>query len=78
MSIKVLIADDSAFLRKAISDILIEDKSLIGNADSDGCIRLTSDDIEEIFSIVISRPTSVELVKDFNETTLPGTEKIIK
>ena len=28
MSIKVLIADDSAFLRKAISDILIEDKSL--------------------------------------------------
>ncbi len=28
MSIKVLIADDSAFLRKAISDILIEDRSL--------------------------------------------------
>jgi hypothetical protein len=42
-----------------------EDLSKIGNYDSDGCIRLASNDIEEIFAIVISRPTFVELANDF-------------
>jgi lipoprotein-anchoring transpeptidase ErfK/SrfK len=42
-----------------------EDLSKIGNYDSDGCIRLASNDIEEIFAIVISRPTFIELTNDF-------------
>ncbi|MBN2480093.1 MAG: L,D-transpeptidase [Parachlamydiales bacterium] len=57
---------------------LLEDKSKIGKYDSDGCIRLLSNDIEEIFSIIISRPTTVELVKDFYDAKLPGAEKVIK
>ncbi len=56
----------------------IEDRSLIGKFNSDGCIRLYSEDIEEIFSIVISRPTVIELVNDFHDAKLPGKEKIIK
>jgi hypothetical protein len=44
---------------------LKEDISKIGNYDSDGCIRLASKDVEEIFAIVISRPTFVELTNDF-------------
>lgn len=44
---------------------LIEDKSKIGNYDSDGCIRMASDDIEEIFAIVITKPTTVEIVKEY-------------
>lgn len=43
---------------------LIEDRSKIGKYDSDGCIRLASEDIEEIFSIVITKPTTVEIVKE--------------
>lgn len=53
----------------------IEDRSRIGKYDSDGCIRLFSEDIEELFSIVITRPTTIELVKEFHEAKLPGVEK---
>ena len=52
-----------------------EDKSKIGKCDSDGCIRLLAEDIEEIFSIVITKPTTIELVKDFRDAKLPGIEK---
>ena len=44
---------------------LIEDRSKIGSYDSDGCIRMASEDIEEIFAIVITKPTLVEMVKEF-------------
>ncbi len=46
---------------------LIEDKSKIGNYDSDGCIRMASDDIEELFAIVITKPTTVEIVKEIKQ-----------
>lgn len=52
-----------------------EDRSKIGKYDSDGCIRLNSEDIEEIFAIVITKPTLIEIVKDFNDAHLPGVEK---
>ncbi len=51
---------------------LTEDLSKIGAYDSDGCIRVASKDIEEIFSIVITKPTTIELVKDFHDAKLPG------
>jgi lipoprotein-anchoring transpeptidase ErfK/SrfK len=41
-----------------------EIRECIGQYDSDGCIRLYKEDVEEIFSIVITRPTIVEVVKD--------------
>ncbi|MES2273330.1 MAG: L,D-transpeptidase [Chlamydiota bacterium] len=53
---------------------LVEDRSRLGKYDSDGCIRLAQEDIEEIFSIVITKPTTVELVKDFRDAKLPGQE----
>lgn len=46
---------------------LVEDNSSIGKYQSDGCIRLATADIEELFAIVITKPTIVELVKDFHE-----------
>jgi hypothetical protein len=54
---------------------LVEDRSKVGKYESDGCIRLFSEDIEEIFAIVISKPTTIELVKDFYDAKLPGSEK---
>lgn len=44
---------------------LVEDRSKIGKYDSDGCIRMASEDIEELFAIVITKKTSIEIVKEF-------------
>ncbi len=55
---------------------LVEDRGCIGKFDSDGCIRLYSEDIEELFSVIISRPTTIELVKDFYDAALPYDEAI--
>jgi len=44
---------------------LVEDRNRLGKYDSDGCIRMASEDIEEIFAIVITKPTTVEIVKEF-------------
>lgn len=54
---------------------LTEDLQSLGKYDSDGCIRLATQDIEELFAIIITKPTYVELVKDFYEAKLPGIEK---
>ena len=47
-----------------------EQTESIGKYDSNGCVRMQTDDMEEIFSIVITRPTTIEIVKDYqtNET----------
>jgi hypothetical protein len=44
---------------------LVEDLGKLGTYDSDGCIRMASEDIEEIFAIVLTKPTTVEIVKEF-------------
>ena len=54
-----------------ISGGLIEDLSKIGKYDSDGCIRLAQEDMEEIFAIVITKPTTIELVKDLHDHPTP-------
>jgi L,D-transpeptidase catalytic domain len=53
---------------------LIEDRSSLGKNLSDGCIRLATEDMEEIFAIVITKPTIIEIVKDFHTAQLPGIE----
>ena len=52
----------------------VENRHCLGAYESDGCIRLAQEDIEEIFSIVITKPTFIEIVKDFREAKLPGME----
>lgn len=59
----------------AESGKLIERRETIGMYDSDGCVRLYEEDIEELFSIVITKPTLVEIVKDFSDADLPGHEE---
>lgn len=54
---------------------LAEDKSSVGKYESDGCIRLATDDMEEIFAIIITKPSTVELVKDFHDAKIPGVDK---
>lgn len=57
---------------------LTEDRSSIGKYQSDGCVRMLTEDIEEVFAIVITKPTTIELVKDFRDAQLPGKEVVKK
>jgi len=54
---------------------LVEEKASIGKYESDGCIRLSDPDVKEVFAIIVSKPTTIELVKDFHDAKLPGTER---
>ncbi|MBS0647693.1 MAG: L,D-transpeptidase family protein [Verrucomicrobia bacterium] len=49
-------------------------RQTIGQYDSDGCIRLSYPDMEELFSIVVTKPTVIEIVKNSKDAKLPGVE----
>lgn len=51
-----------------------EQKDCVGVYETDGCIRLTTEDMEELFSIVITKPSIIEIVRDFRDSKLPGVE----
>lgn len=51
---------------------LVANEESLGKYESDGCIRLSKDDIEELFAIIITKPTVIELVRDFHDAELPG------
>jgi hypothetical protein len=53
---------------------IVENREGIGKYESDGCVYLSQEDIEELFAIVITKPSVVEIVKDFHEAKLPGIE----
>ncbi|MCB1119006.1 MAG: L,D-transpeptidase [Chlamydiia bacterium] len=55
--------------------ILEEDLKSVPRYASDGCIRMRQKDIEELFAIVITKPTEVEVVQHFEQAHLPGVEK---
>ncbi len=50
--------------------VITDDQSSLGKYESDGCIRLSTQDIEELFSIIISRPTIIEIVRDLANSKL--------
>lgn len=64
------------WINDAETEKLMEDRQRIGTYDSDGCIRLYSEDMEELFAIIISKPTIVEIVDNFAEADFPGTETV--
>lgn len=45
-----------------------------GQYKSDGCIHLNHEDMEELFSIIITKPTVIEIVKNSKDAKLPGVE----
>ncbi len=54
---------------------LVEDISSLGKYDSDGCIRFSTEDIEEIYAITVTKPTVIEIVPAFEEAELPGSKE---
>jgi L,D-transpeptidase catalytic domain len=53
---------------------LTENLTSIGCYSSDGCIRLSKDDVEELFAVVISKPCFVHVVDQLQNAQLPGVE----
>ena len=58
----------------SVTGELVPIEESIGKYEGDGCIRLKTEDVEELFSIIISRPSVIEIVQDFRETELYGHE----
>ena len=53
---------------------LVEYRDCIGHYESNGCIRLKTEDIKELFALIVSRPAFIHIVNDFSDGTLPGEE----
>lgn len=53
---------------------MIESDNFIGQHATSGNISMRANDLEELFSIVTSRSSSIQIVKDFSEAELPGRE----
>lgn len=51
---------------------LKEQRDCIGKYESGGCIRLLTEDIEELFAVATSKPAFIHIVKDFFEASVPG------
>jgi len=49
-----------------------EDLSSLGLYQSDGCVRMAAEDVEEIYAIIATKPSYIELVTDINDAKLPG------
>lgn len=60
----------------ANSESLIEQTEGTGTRNSDGCLRLNRADVEELFAIVITKPTIVEIVKDKTGFVLPMSKEL--
>lgn len=61
---------------EASGQLIATDDTVTGYQ-SDGCIRMSTKDVEELFAIIITRPTMIEIVKDYFSATLPGHEPAV-
>lgn len=51
---------------------LVEHTNSIGHYESNGCIHLRTTDMEELFAVIVSRPSYIHIVRDFVEAKLPS------
>lgn len=49
---------------------LLDNTASLGKYESDGCIRLATPDMEELFAIIITKPSTIEIVRDFSESSM--------
>jgi len=54
---------------------LVRNDESIGKYESDGCVRLRSQDVEELFAVISTREAYVNIVHDFTQAKLPFKEK---
>ncbi len=55
---------------------LVEEEAGIGRYVSSGCIRLHKEEMEDLFAVIITKPSYIHIVRDFSEAELPGQEGV--
>lgn len=55
---------------------LVEEEAGIGRYVSSGCIRLHKEEMEDLFAVIITKPSYIHIVHDFSEADLPGQEGV--
>lgn len=50
----------------------VEITGSLGKYESDGCLRLSTADIEELYAIIVTKPAQIEIVRDFHDSTVAG------
>lgn len=55
---------------KATDNSWSESKDASVSYSSDGCIRVATADMEELFAIIVTRPTTIEIVRNFEHASL--------
>lgn len=58
--------------RSPSGEELVESRNLIGNYESGGCISLLTEDIEELYAVIVSKPAILHIVEDFIDAKVPG------
>lgn len=56
----------------------VENITSLGKFESDGCIRLSQKDVEELYAIIVTQPTEIDIVTRLEEAKLPGQERSVK
>jgi hypothetical protein len=51
---------------------LVELLECIGQYASNGCVRVRGEDMEELFALIVSRPSFIHIEQDFSQIRLPG------
>jgi len=51
------------WVHKGENKELVQDRSSLGKYQSDGCVRMASEDMEELFAIIVTKPTTIDIVK---------------
>jgi len=52
--------------------VWVEERESAGHYQSDGCVRMLSEDIAELFAVIVSRPSYLHIVRDYTQAQLPG------
>lgn len=47
-----------------------QERESLAKYESDGCIRMASEDVEELFAVIITKPAIVEIVPDFKQSEM--------
>jgi hypothetical protein len=55
---------------------LVNNPTSIGGYESDGCVRMRTEDVEELYAIITTRDTYVQIVKDVAFAKVPYKERV--
>lgn len=59
-------------MKRSETGELVEYTECLGGYHSNGCIRVKGDEMEELFALIVSRPSYIHIEQDFTQIQIPG------